>query len=722
MMMINRQTCGVVIIAIAIAAAFLSFNPVIKGGEDFTFVEATIDEIQAAFAENKLTSRQLVEFYITQIEKLNPRLKSVLEVNPDARNQADEADLARKRRSRDDQGRRSLGKLHGVPVLLKDTIATKDKLNTTAGSYALLGSVVGRDATVVERLRDAGAVILGKASLTEWYSFRSLGKIPNGWCARGGQAQNPYLPSGDPCGSSSGSSISVAANMVAVSLGSETHGSILCPADHNSVVGFKPTVGLTSRAGVIPVLPIHDTIGPISRTVSDAVYLLDLIVGFDPRDYEATSEAAKFIPVGGYKQFLNRDGLKGKRLGVVRNLFNSRNVSTIIPAFEHHLNTLRKSGATIVDNLEISNVGVISNPSKNGELTAMLAGFKTSVNDYLKDLVSSPVRSLADIIAFNQKNSVLENIKEYGQDTFITSEKTSGFGEKERKAVELMEKLSRDGIEKLMTKNKLDATVTPGTHIISVLAIGGYPGITVPAGYDSNGMPFGLCFGGLKGTEPKLIEVAYTFEQATLVRKQPPLSKSIGFTEENLFQKSTQSLRGVIEVNPYALHLADKVDRERKAKAPSSLLCLHGIPILVKDNIATKDKMNRTAGSFALLGSTVPRNAFVVTNLIEAGAIILGKASLSEWAHFRGAAPSGWCARSGQGKNPYVLSADPCGSSSGSTISVAANMAAVTLGTETDGSILCPSSYNSIVGIKPTVGLTSQDGVIPISPKQDTVG
>ncbi|KAK3194920.1 hypothetical protein Dsin_026230 [Dipteronia sinensis] len=534
MMMINRQTCGVIIAA----AAILSFNPVISGGEDFhfTFPEATIDEIQAAFAENKLTSRQLVEFYITQIENLNPRLKSVLEVNPDARNQADEADLARKRRSRDDQSLRSLGKLHGVPVLLKDTIATKDKLNTTAGSYALVGSVVGRDATVVERLRDAGAVILGKASLTEWYSFRSLGKIPNGWCARGGQAQNPYLPSGDPCGSSSGSAISVAANMVAVSLGSETHGSILCPADHNSVVGFKPTVGLTSRAGVIPVLPIHDTIGPISRTVSDAVYLLDLIVGFDPRDYEATSEAAKFIPVGGYKQFLNRDGLKGKRLGVVRNLFNSRNVSTIIPTFEHHLNTLRKSGATIVDNLEISNVDVISNPSKNGELTAMLAGFKTSVNDYLKDLVSSPVRSLADIIAFNQKNSVLENIKEYGQDTFISSEKTCGFGEKERKAVELMEKLSRDGIEKLMIENKLDAIVTPGTHSISVLGIGGYPGITVPAGYDSNGMPFGLCFGGLKGTEPKLIEVAYAFEQATLVRKQPPLSKSIELTQENLNQ------------------------------------------------------------------------------------------------------------------------------------------------------------------------------------------
>ncbi|KAJ0076861.1 hypothetical protein Patl1_35679 [Pistacia atlantica] len=524
-MAINGQTSTCFLIFTVIL-----FNPI--NGHEFPFTETTIQEIQSAFAKKKLTSRQLVDLYMTQIETLNPQLRSVLEVNPDARSQAEKADVERER----NEGRRFLGELHGVPLLLKDTIATKDKLNTTAGSFALVGSVVPRDATVVERLRNAGAVILGKTSLTEWYSFRSLGKVPNGWCARGGQAQNPYLPSGNPCGSSSGSAISVATNMVVVSLGSETHGSILCPSDHNSVVGFKPTVGLTSRAGVIPVLPHLDTIGPISRTVSDAVYVLDVIAGFDPRDYEATSEAAKYIPIGGYKQFLNQDGLKGKRLGVVRHPFvNSLNGSTIFIAFERHLNTLRQNGATIVDNLEIADVDVIVNPGRSGELTAMLAGFKISVNDYLKELISSPVRSLADIIAFNQNNEDLEKTEEYGQATFISSEKTSGYGEKERKAFELMEKLSQDGFEKMMAEYELDAMVTPGVGAIPVLAIAGYPGITVPAGYDNNGMPFGICFGGLKGTEPKLIEIAYAFEQATMIRR-PPFSKSYGLTKDNFVQ------------------------------------------------------------------------------------------------------------------------------------------------------------------------------------------
>ncbi|XP_062176774.1 probable amidase At4g34880 [Alnus glutinosa] len=517
------------LISVLIIAGIFFFSTI--DGEDFTIEEATIEEIQRAFTAHKLTSRQLVDFYLDRIETLNPLLRSVVEVNPDARDQADEAD--RERTSSPD--RSSLGELHGIPVLLKDTIATKDKLNTTAGSYALLGSVVPRDAGVVERLRTAGAVILGKASLTEWYSFRSLGQIPNGWCARAGQAANPYVQSGDPCGSSSGSAISVAANMVAVSIGSETHGSILCPADHNSVVGFKPTVGLTSRAGVIPILPRHDSIGTISRTVSDAVYVLDVIAGFDPQDYEATKEAAKFIPVGGYKQFLNPDGLKGKRLGVVRNPFVSfLNKSCVIQAFERHLNTMRQRGATIVDNLEIANVDVILNPSQSGELTAMLAEFKVTLNDYLKELISSPVRSLADIIAFNQNNPQLEKTAEYGQGTFIASEKTSGFGGKERQAVELMENLSRNGFEKLMKENELDAMVTPGLGAIALLAIGGHPGITVPAGYDSDGMPFGICFGGLKGTEPRLIEVAYAFEQASRVRR-PPLAKSFEINNEFLF-------------------------------------------------------------------------------------------------------------------------------------------------------------------------------------------
>ncbi|KAJ4826112.1 hypothetical protein Tsubulata_010965 [Turnera subulata] len=733
-------------------------------GSPFPIEEATVQEFQLAFAQNKLTSKQLVSFYIDQIHALNPLLHSVIELNPDALAQAEEADEGRER----NKGDRPLGDLHGIPVLLKDSIGTKDKLNTTCGSYALLGSQVPRDAHVVERLRNAGAVILGKASLSEWYRFRTF-QMPNGWSARGGQSVNPYVEWGDPCGSSSGSAISVAANMVAVSLGTETDCSISCPSDHNSVVGLKPTVGLTSRAGVVPVAPSMDSIGPICRTVSDAVYVLDAIAGYDPRDHEATKEAAKFIPAGGYKEFLKADGLRGKRLGVVRNPFQlSFNDSIVESAFNHHLEVLRQGGATVFDNLEVSGIDIILDPNKSGEMTIMLAEFKLAINDYLGELVTSPVRSLADIIDFNSRNPELESLKEYGQKLFIASEKTNGIGKNEIRARKYMEKLSKERFEKLMKENELDAMVTIGSGASRVLAIGGYPGITVPAGYGSTGMPFGICFGGLKGMEPKLIEVAYAFEQATKSRfpykdNQKQMSnlfneyyqEGTATTVGNAFsireasindlqlafkdnQLSSRQLvqfyigeinrlnpviRGVIEINPDALHQADKADYERRVKAPGSLVGLHGIPVLLKDNIGTKDKLNNTAGSFALLRSIVPRDAGVVMKLRKAGAIILGKASMSEWASFRSLkAPNGFSARGGQGKNPYVLSADPCGSSSGPAISVAANLVAVSLGTETDGSILCPSNANSVVGIKPTVGLTSRAGVIPVSPRQDTVG
>ncbi|KAL2460034.1 Amidase family protein [Abeliophyllum distichum] len=487
-------------------------------GQDFTIEEATIKDIQRAFTEKKLTSHQLVEYYLHRITTLNPVLRSVIEVNPDALHQADQADLVRERNN---DTHRFLGDMHGIPVLLKDSIATKDKLNTTAGSYALLGSVVPRDAGVVERLRNAGAVILGKASMSEWYQFRSLG-IPNGWCARSGQAVNPYAPGGDPCGSSSGSAISVAANMVTVSLGTETDGSLICPGDHNSVVAIKPTIGLTSRAGVIPLSLRQDTIGPICRTVSDATCVLDSIVGFDPRDSEATQAAAKFIPEGGYKQFLNENGLRGKTLGVVREPFIAlSNTSLTSQVFESHLRTLRQHGATIVDYLDIANVDVIMNPMLCGESSALLAEFKLCINDYLKELTTSPVRSLADIIAFNTNNPDLERIEEFGQEIFLAADLTNGIRGEEREAVEMMEKLSRDGFEKLMLENELDAIVTLGSDYSSVFAIGGYPAITVPAGYDTDGMPFGICFGGLKGTEPILIEIAYAFEQATQIRKLP---------------------------------------------------------------------------------------------------------------------------------------------------------------------------------------------------------
>lgn len=473
---------------------------------DFAIEESTIEGIQEAFTRNKLTSRQLVDFYLHRINVLNPILGAVLELNPDAQDQADKADCER-REDRD----RSL--LYGIPVLLKDSIATFDKLNTTAGSYA----------HVVSKLRDAGAIILGKASLPEWYGFRST-VMPKTWCPRSGFALNPYVESKSPCGSSFGSAISVATNMVTVSLGTETDGSIICPADHNSVVGIKPTVGLTSRAGVIPISPRQDTIGPICRTVSDAVHVLDVIVGFDPRDYEATKSAAKFIPSSGYKQFLNKQGLKAKKIGVLRNPFlipyKGSNVTSI---FEDHLNLLRERGATVVDNLEVENLSIILDSSQSGEMITLLSEFKLSLNKYLQELIYSPVRSLAEIISFNINNPNLEKTKEYGQDLFIASEMTSGFGKSEIEAMKMMNQLSKNGFESLIKKNQLDAVLAIGSDASPMLAIGGYPAITVPAGYDSEGMPFGICFGGLKGTESKLIEIAYDFEQATRARK-PPLA------------------------------------------------------------------------------------------------------------------------------------------------------------------------------------------------------
>ncbi|CAI9087304.1 OLC1v1021341C2 [Oldenlandia corymbosa var. corymbosa] len=379
-------------------------------GNTFTIEEATVEEIHQAFSDNRLTARQLVDFYLNRIQTLNPVLRAVIEVNPDAIELADLADRKLKECRENGTGINELGELHGIPVLLKDTIGTNDKLNTTAGSYALMGSKVPRDAEVVEKLRKAGAIILGKSSLSEWYKFRSLSGVPDGWCARAGQGVNPYVHSGTPCGSSSGSAIAVSANMAAVSLGTETHSSIICPAGHNSVVGFKPTVGLTSRAGVIPMAPRWDSIGPICRSVSDAVCLLNVIAGLDPRD-TATAEASKFIPEGGYKQFLNRNGLKGKRLGIVRHPF-MENIqdSNESKAFDHHINRLRQEGAVIVDNLHLADIDTILEPNHSGEILVMMAEFKTSINSYLKELSNSPVSSLADIIAFNENNRELVGI------------------------------------------------------------------------------------------------------------------------------------------------------------------------------------------------------------------------------------------------------------------------------------------------------------------------
>ncbi|KAJ1389200.1 Amidase signature domain [Sesbania bispinosa] len=445
-----------------LGVTFSSWLPTISA-KGFSIKEATVHDLQLAFHRNQLTSRQLVEFYLKQIQIQNPVLKGVLEVNPDALAQADKADQERKAKAPG-----SLTGLHGIPILLKDNIATKDKLNTTAGSFALLGSVVPRDVGVVTRLRKAGAIILGKANLSEWSHYRSNG-APSGWSGRGGQGKNPYTMD-DPCGSSSGSAISVAANLVAVSLGTETDGSIICPSQTNSVVGIKPTVGLTSRAGVVPISPRQDTVGPICRTISDAAHVLETIVGIDTYD-KATIEASK------------------------------------------------QRGAVLVDNLKIDNIyEILSDPS---ELIALDFEFKLSLNAYLKDLVVSPVRSLADVIAFNNKHPKLEKL-EYGQNHMLQAEKTNGIGKAQKQALLNMTRSSQNGFKKLMKRNQLDAVVAPFGDFSMILVIGGYPAVTVPAGYEK-GEPFGICFGGLQGSEPKLIEIVYSFEQATMIRKPPPL-------------------------------------------------------------------------------------------------------------------------------------------------------------------------------------------------------
>ncbi|KAK8511440.1 hypothetical protein V6N13_024077 [Hibiscus sabdariffa] len=497
-----------------LTSMILFLQPLVSSS--FSIKEATVQDLQFAFEKNQLTSRQLVQFYLREVRRLNPLLRAVVEVNPDALSQAEKADRERKAKA----SGQSLGGLHGIPILLKDNIATKDKMNTTAGSLALLRSVVPRDAGVVSKLRKAGAIILGKASLSEWAHFRGY-STPSGWCARTGQGKNPYNISEDPCGSSSGSAIAAAANLAAATLGTETDGSILCPSSNNAVVGIKPTVGLTSRAGVIPITPRQDTVGPMCRTVADAVYVLDAIAGLDYND-NATIEASKYIPRGGYKQFLKIDGLKGKRLGLFRNeFFDVGKGSVYAEAFERHFSTLRQRGAVLVENVNVSKYLGAYSTGTDYETLAMTAEFKLAINSYLKELVASPVRSLKDLIAFNNKFSKLEKTKEYGQEYFLDAEATNGIGKKEKEAIVKLGAMSRDGIEKLMKENKLDALLSPFSSASSILATGQHPGIIVPAGYNREGVPFGLCFGGLKGSEPTLIEIAYGFEQATKIRKPP---------------------------------------------------------------------------------------------------------------------------------------------------------------------------------------------------------
>ncbi|MBO0792552.1 MAG: amidase [Ktedonobacteraceae bacterium] len=490
--------------------------------------EATIDGLQAAMREGQMSSHQITESYLKQIAQLDPLLHAILEINPDALAIAEELD-----RERQAQGPR--GPLHGIPILLKDNIATRDTMETTAGSLALLGSRPARDAFVAARLRAAGAVILGKTNLSEWANCRSP-YSSSGWSARGGQSRNPYVLDRTPSGSSSGSAIAVAANLSVAALGTETDGSILCPASVTGVVGIKPTVGLTSRAGVIPISHSQDTVGPFARTVKDAAIVLAAITGFDSHDPGTAPHLLNPQPED-YSKYLDVDGLRGARIGVARDRYFGHHIKTDA-IIEQALRRMRELGAEIIDPANIGTARQIQ--ESTSEMTVLLYELKADMNAYLAELESSPLRTLAEVIAFHEAYADRE-MPLFGQEYFLRAQETETLHDDiYRRALAENRRLSREqGIDAAMEKYHLDALVMPmlgpawcidqinGDHYSRYsgsssqpAALAGYPAISVPAGFVSE-LPVGIMFTGRAFSEPTLIKLAYAFEQATQVRRMP---------------------------------------------------------------------------------------------------------------------------------------------------------------------------------------------------------
>ena len=489
--------------------------------------EWTISDLQEGMESGELTARRLAELYserISEIDKNGPYINSVIEMNPDALEIADSLDVERR-------VGKTRGPLHGIPILIKDNIDTADRMQTTSGSLALEGHIAAKDAFIVKQLRKAGAVILGKTNLSEWANFRGERSV-SGWSSRGGLTRNPYALDRSASGSSSGSGAAVAANLCAAAVGTETDGSIISPAHTNGIVGIKPTLGLLSRSGIIPIAHSQDTPGPMARTVTDAAILLGAMMGVDGQDL--ATRGSRKRGVASLTKLLDRDGLREARIGVARNMAGTN--PRIVKLLDHCIEVLKHLGAVVVDPADVPNFDKF----EKSELEVLHYEFKADLNKYLKSINGTVhVRSLEDVIEFNEENS--HRVMPYfGQETMMIAQAKKSLRDKKyRDALARNLRLSRkEGIDAAIRKHKLDALVVPSggpARLIDLVngdannwdgestspaAVAGYPHITVPAGFVF-GLPVGLSFFAGAWQEPTLIKFAYAFEQATQFRRQP---------------------------------------------------------------------------------------------------------------------------------------------------------------------------------------------------------
>lgn len=499
------------------------------GRDDFELSEMTIAEMQQGLQSGKYTSVKLTELYLTRISEIDQGrhdLKSVIEVNPEALMLAEQMDKERK------QGKLR-GPLHGIPILIKDNIDTADKMHTTAGSIALADHIATKDAFVVAQLRKAGALIMGKTNLSEWANFRST-RSSSGWSSRGGQTRNPYIINRSPCGSSSGSAVAVSANLCAAAVGTETDGSVIAPASFCGIVGIKPTVGLVSRSGIIPISATQDTAGPMTRTVADAAILLNAMVGVDPADAVTANSKDKIAK--DYVSFLDKNALKGKRIGVEQSFLRGRQ-EEVVALYQKTIDRLKELGATIVP-VELVKE---TDPLGEAEFQVLLYEFKDGLNKYLSG-VKKGVKSMSELIEFNKKNA--DKAMPYFKQELVEMSNAKG----DLKSSEYLQAVAKSTsaraiIDKTLQANQLDAIVgtsygpahcidwvngddNPGFYFCPPAAMAGYPHITVPMG-DIHGLPVGLSFIASKYEEGKIIGLAYAFEQATKHRKVPLFKRSI---------------------------------------------------------------------------------------------------------------------------------------------------------------------------------------------------